>query len=65
MKLESGGKVLDVVLAPAVRMEFRDLTQENFRAGSSVTLSAVPSKTAPNEFRGQTITVGRNPIDLR
>jgi hypothetical protein len=61
MKLEAGGKVLDVVLAPPVRMEF----QENLKTGVTVTLSAVPSKTVTNEFRGQTITVGRNPIDLR
>jgi len=65
MKIEAAGKLLDVVLAPAVRMEFRGVTEENLKIGASVTLSAVPSKTTPNEFRGQTITVGRNAIDLR
>lgn len=65
MKLESGGKTLDVVLAPSVRMEFRDVNSGNLKAGTSVTLSAVPSKQTPNEFRGQTMTLGRNQVDLR
>lgn len=65
MKLESSGKMLDVILAPAVRMEFRDLNSSNLKSGVTVTLSAVPHKQTPNEFRGQTMTLGRNATDLR
>lgn len=65
MKLDVAGKVLDIVLAPSVRMEFRDLDAPSLRTGATVSLTAVPSKQTPNEFRGQTLTVGRNAVDLR
>jgi len=65
MKLDVAGKILDIVLAPSVRMEFRDLDAPTLKTGATVSLTAVPSKQTPNEFRGQTITVARNPVDLR
>jgi len=65
MKLDVDGKTLDVILAPPVRMEFRDLDATVLKAGVTVNLSAVPNKRTPNEFRGETISVGRNQIDLR
>jgi hypothetical protein len=65
MKLDVAGKMMDVVLAPTVRMEFRGLDVTTLKSGITVTVSAVPNKRTANEFRGETLTLGRNQVDLR
>jgi hypothetical protein len=65
VKVNAGGRVLDVVLAPRVRMDFRGLTFEDIKVGAAVTLQAVPHKQRATEFRGQTLTIDNQTIDLR
>ncbi len=64
-RIEAGGKMVDVVLAPPVRMDFRGLTAEELKTGVTVTVSAAPHKTTANEFRAETITLGNRTFDLR
>jgi len=53
--------MLDVLLAPPVRMEFRGLPERTFQTGVTITVDAVPSKTKSNEVRAQTVTInGKN-----
>jgi hypothetical protein len=65
LKLDVSGRTVDVTLAPPVRMEFRNLEPQDLKVGTTVTFAAVPHKQTRNEYRGQTVTVGRNEIDLR
>jgi hypothetical protein len=64
-KIEVAGKVLDVVLGPPVRLDFRGLGVDDVTPGTMVTIQAVPSKQTPNEFRGEVLTIGRTETDLR
>jgi len=64
-KVEVGGKLVDVVLGPPVRMDFRGLGIDDLKTGTAITIQAVPSKQTPNEFRGEIITIGKTETDLR
>jgi hypothetical protein len=65
LKLAVEGKTLTIVLAPATRMEFRDLSEEMLKPGTSISVLAYPSRNRPDELRAETLTVGRRTTDLR
>lgn len=65
MKLRVDQRVVDVVLAPPVRMEFRALSAENLKNGTAVSIDAVPHKTVQNEVRATTLTIGERTFELR
>ena len=54
-----------VVLAPAPRMEFRDLTEDMLKPGMTLSVVGYRSTARPSEFRAQSLTVGRQTFDLR
>ena len=65
MKLEVDKQLLTVVLAPRSRMEFRNLTEDELKAGVTVSVVAYPSKQIKDELRAETLTIGRTTTDLR
>ena len=65
IRIDSGGKLLNVILAPPPRMDFRGLAEENLNVGTTVSIEAFPSKTSSDEVRATTITVGRQTTELR
>ena len=65
MTLEVDGKPLVIILAPVPRMQFRDLTEDMLKPGMTLTVVAHRSKARPTEYRAQSMTVGRQTIDLR
>jgi hypothetical protein len=65
LKLAVDGKTLTVVLAPATRMEFRDLTDGMLLPGVTVSFVGYPSKSRADEFRAESITVARRTTELR
>ena len=65
MKIDVDKKILDVVLAPPVRMEFRGLVVEMLKPGVTVSIEGFPSKLTRDEFRATTITVNGKTTELR
>ena len=65
MTLDVDGKPLVVIQAPAPRMEFRDLTEDMLKPGMTISVVGYRSKARAGEFRAQSITVGRQTIELR
>ena len=65
MTLDVDGKPVLVVLAPAPRMEFRDLTEDMLKPGMTLSAVGYRSKARAGEFRAQSLTVGRQTFDLR
>jgi hypothetical protein len=65
MKIEANQKLMTIVLAPAVRMDFRGLTAQMLKPGASVTAVAYPSRQATGEFRAQQLTVGGRATEMR
>ena len=53
MTIEVDGKPLVVILAPAPRMEFRDLTEDMLKPGMTLSVVGYRSKERPSEFRAQ------------
>ena len=64
-KIEVDKKLLDVVLAPAPRMEFRGLEEGMLKPGISVSVVAYPSKQIKDELRAESITIGTRVMELR
>jgi hypothetical protein len=64
-KIEVDKKLLDVILAPAARMEFRGLEENMLKPGVTVSVVAYPSKQIKDEIRAETITVGTRTTELR
>jgi hypothetical protein len=58
-------QLLTIVIGPPSRMEFRNLTEDMFKPGVSVSVVAYPSKQIKNEVRAETITIGKATTDLR
>lgn len=54
-----------VVLAPFVRMDFRDLRADMLKPGVAVSVEAFPSMRTQGELRAETITLGNRTFDLR
>jgi hypothetical protein len=65
LTLEVDGKPFVIILAPAPRMEFRDLTEDMLKPGMTLAVVAYRSKARPTEYRAQNMTVGGQTIDLR
>ena len=65
MTLDVDGKPVVVILAPAPRMEFRDLTEDMLKPGMTIGVTAYRSKARPGEFRAESITVAKRTVDLR
>jgi hypothetical protein len=65
LTLDVDGQPLVVILAPAPRMEFRDLTEDMLKPGMTISVVGYRSKARAGEFRAPSITVGRQTIELR
>jgi hypothetical protein len=65
LKLEVDKKLLDVILAPSARMEFRGLEENMLKPGTTVRVVAYPSRQIKDEVRAETITVGTRMTELR
>jgi hypothetical protein len=65
MTIDVDGKPALVILAPAPRMEFRDLTEDMLKPGMTIGVTAYRSKARPGEFRAESITVAKRTFDLR
>ena len=65
VKLDAGGKVWVVVLAPPTRMENRGLPRTALQPGVTATVVGYPNRTDPDEMRAERITVGGKTTELR
>jgi len=65
IKIDVSGKLVNVVLAPPPRMDFRNLTEDNLKVGTTVTVDAFPNKAVADEVRATTITIGGRATELR
>ena len=65
IKMEVDRRLLSVILAPPVRMDFRNLTEDMFKPGQTVTFEGYPSKQTKDEFRAINITIGNRTTELR
>lgn len=65
MKIEVDKKMLTVILAPPARMDFRGLTEEMLKPGTTVTFDGYASKQTKDEFRAITLTIGNRSTELR
>jgi hypothetical protein len=65
VKLDSGGKIWQVVLAPPSRMEFRGLSKESLKPGGSVTVEGYQNRGKPEELRAERITADGKTVELR
>ena len=65
MTLDVNGKTWTVILAPPVRMDFRDLTEQMLKPGETVTVEGFVSKRTSSELRAELISIGQRSFDLR
>ena len=66
MKLQlDAARIVDVVLAPSVRMDFRGLNVEQLKPGTAVSIEGVPHRTIKDEVRATTLTIGQRTFELR
>jgi hypothetical protein len=65
LQIEVDGKPVTVILAPAPRMEFRDLNDDMLTPGVSVSVVAYRHKSRRDELRAESITVGKRSFELR
>lgn len=65
VKLDAGGKVWRVVLAPPTRMENRGLPRDMLKVGTTATVVGYPNRTDPEELRAERITIGNKTTELR
>ena len=65
VKLDAGGKVWRVVLAPPTRMENRGLPREMLKVGLTATVVGYPHRTEADELRAERITIGAKTTELR
>jgi hypothetical protein len=65
IKLQVGNQLLNVIMAPPSRMEFRGLSDDMLKTGMTVSVLASPSKQIKDEVRAETITIGRTTTELR
>jgi hypothetical protein len=66
IKIETADKkTYSVILAPTVRMDFRDLTQEMFKVGSQITVQGFPHRKTADELRAETLTLGKQTYEMR
>ena len=65
IKLDAGGKVWRVVLAPPTRMENRGLPREMLKVGATATVVGYPNRSDPEELRAERITITNKTTELR
>lgn len=65
LKLDGGGKIWNVVLAPPSRMEFRGLSKEAIKPGASVSVEGYQNRSKPEEMRVERITADGKTVELR
>jgi Family of unknown function (DUF6152) len=65
VKLDAGGKVWRVVLAPPTRMENRGLPRDMLKVGTTATVVGYPNRTDPEELRAERITISNKTTELR
>jgi hypothetical protein len=65
IRLETGGKVWVVVLAPPTRMENRGLPRTALQAGGTATVVGYPNRADADELRAERITVAGKTTELR
>jgi hypothetical protein len=64
-KVDVAGRAYDVVLGPPVRLDARGVDEVDVQPGKTLTFQAVVSKQNPNLLRVQTVTEGKNVLDVR
>jgi hypothetical protein len=65
VRLDAGGKLWSVVLAPPSRMERRGLTPADIKAGAKVSVVGYPNRNKPEEMRAERIVVRDKTVELR
>ena len=65
ISIEVDKKTVRVILAPPVRMEFRNLTEDMLKPGVAVGVEGFLSKRTPDELRAEMITIGKRSFELR
>ena len=65
VRLDVGGKIMRVVLAPPSRLEYRGLSRERLKAGGMATVEGYPSRDDSAEMRAERITTGGKTVALR
>jgi hypothetical protein len=65
LRIEADKKLWTVILAPTVRMDFRDLTEEMLKPGITVSVQGFPHKRTADEFRAETLTIGNRTFEMR
>ena len=65
MKLESGGKTWNVVLAPPGRMANRGLEQKALAPGVDAIVNGYPNRSKADELRAERIIIGGKTTELR
>ena len=63
--LDVDGKNWTVILAPPVRMDFRDLTEPMLKPGTTVSVRGFAHSRIAGELRAEIITIGKRSFDLR
>jgi hypothetical protein len=65
LRIEVDKKLWTVILAPTVRMDFRDLTEEMLKPGTTVSVQGVPHRKTGDELRAETLTLGNRSFEMR
>lgn len=65
VRLNAGGKVWRVVLAPPTRMENRGLPRGMLKVGTIATVVGYQNRTDPDELRAERITINNKTTELR
>lgn len=65
VRLDVGGKIVRVVLAPPSRMDYRGLRREELKPGGLATVEGYPSRDDSAEMRAERITTGGRTVALR
>ena len=64
-QLEVDDRILTIVLAPPVRMDFRRLVEGMLRPGVTINVQALPHRLNDDELRAEIITVNGQEFDMR
>ena len=64
-RIETGGRMVTVVLGPVPRLNFRRLTEDVLRTGRTIGVQGLPSRETNDEIRAEIITIDGEPFDMR
>ena len=64
-RVEVDNRLLTIVLAPPVRMDFRRLRENVLRPGTTIQVQGFPSRQTEDEIRAEIVTVNGAEFDLR